>query len=96
VQEDHGSGRRLIRARFQMRPRGALYLALAAATTITLLAFMTLNGSEATITGAALALILTLIWTHAAHRSGRAVSVFDHAAAKLDMFRCERRRRKIL
>jgi hypothetical protein len=33
------------------------------------------------------------LWCHAARRSGRAVSVFDHAASKLEMICCEQHQR---
>jgi hypothetical protein len=90
VQEDHGSGRRLIRARFQMRPRGVMYLALAAAIIVTALVVTRIGIIAAAVVSSALLFVFAAIWAHAAQRSGRAVSVFDHAAAKLDMVQCEK------
>ncbi len=89
VQEDHGSGRRLIRARFQMRPRGVMYLAIAAAVAVTSLVGAQLGVFAAALTFSALALTFAAIWTHAARRSGRSISVLNHAAAKLEMACCK-------
>lgn len=88
VQEDHGSGRRLIRVRFQMRPRGVMWLVgtFAIATSIAVgFSFGFLSGSAAL---ASTAIVLAAIWSHAARRSGRAISVFDNAANKLEMVCC--------
>jgi hypothetical protein len=88
VQEDHGSGRRLIRARFLMRLGTAARLAVG----LGLVAAAAVGASVDWIAGAGIAagvLAVTGIgWLSAARRAARAVAVFDHAAQKLGLFRC--------
>jgi GT2 family glycosyltransferase len=89
VQEDHGSGKRLIRIRFAMRLRPSARLAAG----LGLLAAATFAGALAWAVGVGLAAgVLAAVgvgWWSAARRAARAVAVFDHAAAKLGVFRCE-------
>jgi GT2 family glycosyltransferase len=89
VQEDHGGSGRLIRVRFQMRPRAAMWLASAVGlvTTAVLGAWLGTLIGAATAGGVALALVG--VWWHATRCSGRAISVFDYAAGKLELFSCE-------
>jgi hypothetical protein len=89
VQEDHGSGRRLIRVRFQMRPRAPFWLACILALAVSAAAGVWLGPLAAITAAGGLVLALAAIWWHAARRSGRAVSVFDQAAGNLDMICCE-------
>jgi GT2 family glycosyltransferase len=88
VQEDHGGGKRLVRARFDMRLRTpakiALGLGLVAAGT---LAVALGPAAGAALAGAGLAATAAMWWS-AVRRAGRAVAVFDHAANKLGLFRC--------
>jgi len=93
VQEDHGSGRRLIRVRFQMWPRGALWLASALALTIAAAMGIWLGVLAGVAVAGSLLVALAGVWWHAARRSGRAVSVFDHAASKLELTCCEHSQR---
>jgi glycosyltransferase involved in cell wall biosynthesis len=88
VQEDHGSGKRLIRARFTMRLRPSTRLAVG----LGLLAAGALAlpfgwGVGAGIAGGVLA-AMGIGWWHAARRAARAVAVFDCAANKLGLFQC--------
>jgi hypothetical protein len=88
VQEDHGSGRRLIRARFTMRlrpsTRVAIGLGLAAAGTLAV-SFGWLVGVA---TAGAILAACGAGWWLGARRAARAIAVFDHAAKKLGLFRC--------
>jgi GT2 family glycosyltransferase len=89
VQEDHGSGRRLIRVRFTMRLRPSARLAVglglvAAAAFVAPLGWAVGSG----IAGGVLA-TTGLGWWFATRAAARAVAVFDHAAAKLGLLRCE-------
>src|SRR5262249_48612783 len=88
VQEDHGSGRRLIRARFAMRPRPSALLAVG----LGLAAAGTLAGSfgwavAAGVAGGVLT-IAGLGWGLAARAAARAVAVFEPAAARPGRFGC--------
>jgi O-antigen biosynthesis protein len=89
VQEDHGSGRRLVRVRFQMRPRAPIWLAGVLAFAIAAAAGVWLGVIAGVGIASSLLAALSGVWWHAARRSGRAVSVFDHAAGKLEMICCE-------
>jgi GT2 family glycosyltransferase len=88
VQEDHGSGKRLIRLRFSMRPRTSARLA----ATLGLLAAGALASPFGWVVGLGVAAgVLAasgLGWWHAVRRAARAVAVFDHAATSLRLFRC--------
>jgi len=89
VQEDHGSGKRLIRARFTARLRSGARLAVGLGV---------LGGASLAIPfgpavgiGLACAVLSVTVgaWWSAARRAARAVAVFDHAANKLGLFRCD-------
>jgi hypothetical protein len=89
VQEDHGGGRRLIRARFRLRLRNWARLVGAAA-------LLAAAGVAAWLSPAAgggiAACLLALgagVWCRGARRAARAVAVFDRAAGKLGLIRCE-------
>jgi GT2 family glycosyltransferase len=88
VQEDHGSGKRLIRVRFTMRPRTSARLAVA----LGLLAAGSLGAALGWVVGVGVAggvlAAAGIGWRRAARRAARAVAVFDHAATKLKLFRC--------
>jgi GT2 family glycosyltransferase len=92
VQENHGSGRRLIRVRFQMHPRGAMWLAVAVAAAGVAAAGVWLGALAGLATAGGLLMVFGSVWCHSARRSGRAVSVFDHAARQLELVSCERKR----
>jgi hypothetical protein len=89
VQEDHGSGKRLIRVRFTMRLRASARLAVGLG--------LVAAGSLATPLGWSVGLAVAGVvlagtgvgWWHAARRAVRAVAVFDHAAGNLKLVRCE-------
>jgi hypothetical protein len=89
VQEDHGSGRRLIRVRFQMRPRGVLWLAGGVAMACAVTIAITVGALAGLAFGGCMVVAFTEIWWHAARRSGRAISVFARAANRLEMVCCE-------
>jgi GT2 family glycosyltransferase len=89
VQEDHGGGRRLIRTRFRLRLRNWARLVGAAA-------LLAAAGVAAWLSPAAgggiAACLLALgagVWCRGARRAARAVAVFDRAAGKLGLIRCE-------
>jgi O-antigen biosynthesis protein len=90
VQEDHGGGRRLLRVRYRMLPRAPLWLAGLCGAVAALSLGVWLGWIAGAATAAGLAAVLLGIWFHAAFRSGRAVAVFNHAAAKLEMTHCNR------
>lgn len=90
VQEDHGSGKRLIRARFSVRLRLPVRLAALAGSVAAaaVAAFGDPLAGALTLAGVAAA---TLIARAAAGRRWvRAAAVFDRAAAELDLYTCER------
>jgi hypothetical protein len=89
VQEDHGSGRRLIRVRFQMCPRASFWLAIILSSLTGTVAAVWLGALSAVGFALPSAIALLGVWRYAAHRSGRAVSVFDHAATKLELICCQ-------
>jgi GT2 family glycosyltransferase len=88
VQEDHGSGKRLIRARFTTWPRTTALLAvgfgfLGAGALAVPLGWAVGAGAAGGVLAAAGA-----AWVLAARRGARAVAVFDHVANKLGLFPC--------
>jgi GT2 family glycosyltransferase len=89
VQEDHGAGRRLIRARFRMIPRSAMGLAVCAAAIGSIAAGVWLGTLSGLVVMGITALCLSCVWGHAAWQCGRALSVFDNAASKLELTCCE-------
>jgi ABC-type sugar transport system substrate-binding protein len=88
VQEDHGSGKRLIRARFTMRLRTRARLAVGLGLLAAALA-AALDPLWGVGIAAAVLAATGVGWWSAARRGARAVAVFDHAASKLGLFRCE-------
>jgi hypothetical protein len=89
VQEEHGSGKRLIRARFQLRPRTSTQLAVAAALTAASgLAYAdTILGVAAV--GAVLAVSL-LAWWLGAVRGAHLLGVFNQTARSMGLLAVER------
>jgi hypothetical protein len=88
VQEDHGSGRRLIRVRFTMRLRTSARLAVGLGLLAAAALAAPLGGAAgAGVAGAVLA-AAGVGWWSAARRGVRILAVFDHAADKLELFRC--------
>ena len=92
VQENHGSGRRLIRVGFQMRPRSAMWLACLVATAGAAAVGIGAGLGAGLATAAGLLVAMICVWWDAARRGGRAVSVLDHAAGQLELISCERKR----
>ncbi len=89
VQEDHGGGKRLIRVRFAMWPRTPAKIAARSRSGC----HRGAGDGARTVAGAALAgaglVVAAAAWSLAAQRVARAVAVFDHAANKLGLFRCQ-------
>jgi len=88
VQEEHGNGKRLIQARFQLRSRGYVKLAAWAALAAATSAVMFWN-SPGMITAACLATAATGAWISGMHQARRAIGVFDSIALQLGLLRCE-------
>jgi GT2 family glycosyltransferase len=88
AQEEHGGGRRLIRVRFQLRPRG-IFLLLAGAglgvTAFAATAHLALAAVPVVVTGA----FLAFAWQRGRHLAGRATRVFDVVAERLGLLRCD-------
>ncbi|MCI0704117.1 MAG: glycosyltransferase [Planctomycetia bacterium] len=89
VQEDHGSGRRLIRARFSMRLRTSAKIAVG----LGLVAAGTLGAALGVAVGVGIAggvlAATALAWGWAARRAARAVAVFDSAAKEIGLVLCD-------
>ncbi len=89
VQEDHGSGKRLLRTRFTMRLRPSARLALGLGS----VAAGTLGTAFGWVVGTTVAIGtvagLGIGWCLAGRRSARAVAVFDQAASRLGLLRCD-------
>jgi glycosyltransferase involved in cell wall biosynthesis len=88
VQEDHGSGRRLIRTCFRLRPRTSAWLATGLGLATAAALALSLGVPAGAGLAAGLLLCAGFAWWSAARRGARAVAVLDHAAAKLGLFRC--------
>src|SRR5262249_39283087 len=88
AQEDHGSGKRLVRVRFRLRPSGYLkvfgVLAVIAAVGATLL-----TSEILALESAALLCACVLVWWRSTCRASRVVAVFDAVARGLGLIRCE-------
>jgi glycosyltransferase involved in cell wall biosynthesis len=95
AQEDHGSGKRLIRVRFQLRPSGYLKALgggaiLTAAAAAGLLAWP--DAAEATLLlGACLGICAVWlgVWWRGTRRASQAIAVFDAKAGDLGLIRCD-------
>jgi GT2 family glycosyltransferase len=88
AEEDHGGGKRLIRARYRLRPGGSLVAVGAVAFLAGALAAGVLLWPAAAAAGGLLAAGL-LLWWHGTRRAARAVALFDQAAAGLGALPCE-------
>jgi GT2 family glycosyltransferase len=88
TQENHGGNRRLIRARFRLRPRDSAGL-------IVMVAGLAVAGAacvHAAAGAAALAILLPvglLEWWRGLGRASQVARVFDAVARRLELFRCE-------
>jgi hypothetical protein len=91
VQEDHAGGRRLVRIRFSQRPRSTAWLLFGLGLTASLLAATTLNPWVGLGIALTTLLVAGLGWSAATGYNARAIAVFDHAAKRLDFFRCRAR-----
>jgi hypothetical protein len=87
VQEEHGGGRRLIRARFRVRLRNAAWLLVAFALAAAGAAALWSPMAAAAAVAATLALGMGL-WRRGLRRAAGALAVFDHAARRLGLTRC--------
>ena len=91
AQEDHGSGRRLIRARFMLRPDGLVGIEIGLAALAGLLAAA--SGAWWAVAGsAALAALGVGCWWRGARRGAGVVTAFDRAASAMGLIRVEERR----
>jgi GT2 family glycosyltransferase len=87
TQEDHGSKKRMLRVRYEMRPSGLLVVAGlmgAAVTSVTAL----LHGWGAVLPLAGLVVFCLGVWCRGTQRAAQAVAVFDSLARSLGFFRC--------
>jgi hypothetical protein len=95
AQEDHGSGGRLIRVRYRLRPGGPMKVLLVAAALAALVAvdFLALPAAAAAgmllaSAGAALATCFAA-WCRGASRASRALALFDALAGQIGLVRCQ-------
>jgi hypothetical protein len=94
AQEDYGGRKRLIRARFRLRPSGSMK-ALGAASLLAALVALGLlawpAGLEAGVflgVGAGTWAVCLALWWQGAYRAAQAVAAFDAAAGALGLARC--------
>jgi hypothetical protein len=89
VQEDHGSGKRLIRVKYRVSPHGTFWLAAlvgVAATAAVAVVTPALAVAPAAVAG----LGLGWAWYRGLRTAGQVARVVDKAAATLKMIRCDR------
>jgi hypothetical protein len=91
VQEDHGSGRRLLRIRFTMRAGTTIKIAGTLGLAIAAILGVVFGGAVGFSFAAFAASAIGTGWWSAARSCARAVAVFDHAAKKLGLYRCSTR-----
>jgi hypothetical protein len=101
AQEDHGSGKRLIRVRFRLRPSGYLKVlggaaALTAVAAAGLLAWPAAAGATQLL-GACLGICAVClgVWWRGTRRASQAIAVFDAKAGDLGLIRCDPAGRRI-
>jgi GT2 family glycosyltransferase len=87
VQEDHGSGRRLLRVRHRVRPT-VLGWAVSLVAVVALMAGALLPSPLAALYGAALLVGGALCWWHGTRVAGRVADAFTRAAAELGFALC--------
>src|SRR5205823_8782766 len=88
AQEDHGSGRHLIRVRYRLRPSGYMDLMASAGGVGVLVAAYLLAWPVALASGLLLATCLVL-WWRGTCRATHALAVFDALAQHLGLVRCD-------
>ncbi|MGE5192535.1 MAG: glycosyltransferase [Deltaproteobacteria bacterium] len=88
VQEEHGSGKRLIQARFRLRASGYTRLLLGGACGSAVMAAV-FQLWPAAIAAALLGVAAVGAWVRGVYRAGQAVHVFDIAARQLGLVRCD-------
>lgn len=89
VQEEHGSGKRLIQARFRLRTSGYTRLLVGGACGSAMIAAMFQLWPAAIV--AALLVVAGLgAWISGVFRAGQAVGAFDIVAGQLGLIRCDR------
>jgi hypothetical protein len=86
VQEDHGSGRRLIRLRYVLRPDGLVPVSVAGAAA---LLAATSAAWPSAVGAAAVAGILIVQWWRGARRGALVVAGFDRVATQMGLVRVE-------
>lgn len=87
AQEDHGQGKRLIRVRYRLRPRGFLRLFAATALLAGLVAASLQSWPLATAAGALLVMGMGA-WLGGARKAGSAIGAVDQLATQMGLFRC--------
>jgi GT2 family glycosyltransferase len=88
VQEEHGSGKRLIQARFRLRASGYTRLVVVV-TCCTAIIAAVFQLWPATIAAVVLGLTAAGAWVRGVYRAGQAVQVFDIVARQLGLARCD-------
>jgi hypothetical protein len=88
AQEEHGGGKRLIRVRYRLRPRGSTK-ALAVVGVLTACAAAVLQAWPAAAVGGVLLAASFGAWWRGTGRASRALALFDAYAAELGLIRCE-------
>jgi hypothetical protein len=88
VQEEFGSEKRMIQARFRLRTSGYTRLLIAGACLAAITATI-IQPVSAGIVTALLGVMALAAWVRGVYRAGQAVHVFDIVAAQLGLIRCD-------
>jgi hypothetical protein len=89
AQEDHGSGKRLIRVRYRLRPRGTFWL-LAGLGVVLPGVTAVVNPVLAGVVALTAIVFVVSVWLRGLRIAGQVVRVFDATAAQMKLVRCDR------
>jgi glycosyltransferase involved in cell wall biosynthesis len=90
VQEDHGSGKRLIRVQCTMRLQTSAWLVVGLGLFSVGMLAAWLGWIAGTLLAGSLVVLSSIGWLSAVRRASLTVGIFDHAATKLGLFRCDK------
>ncbi len=89
AQEEHGGGRRLIRVRYRLRPRGTFWL-LAGLGVVLTAATAVVNPVLAAAPALTAVASIGWVWLQGVRTARQVGRIFDAAAAQMNLIRCDR------
>jgi GT2 family glycosyltransferase len=91
VQEEHGGGKRLIRVRYRVSPRGPFWLLAGLGAVLTAVVGALFPPLVAAIPAVAASILVVYVWWRGVRVGGQVARVVDGTAARLNLVRCDGR-----